>query len=912
MILWRHAAAWLLIGAATVQALPVDAASAALGLAATAAEPLLVAGDELASYLRDITINSEPQGNGLALAVEGALYVEASMAQSANIACGRRIERGGRTLCAIPVTKLSDDGTRVDVTVPIGAFQRTKLAARAPLAAIPELSPDRLFYTNYDLSSSIVQGQFAGTANVRGGIRFDENAFDLGGIVSHNPGTYYNEQTWTTDLLSTGSGATRVTLTDAAYRRFWYDDFVTLMAGRGSMRQRGYLAGGLFDGLGLTKDNFDAQGNPRTALSRAITGYNASAGVLTYRLGETVLKQLPIAAGPYSIDPALFAGLPQGGVIEITGYDGRVTQLSLPVNAFRTQGLFEAGTWDGDVQIGRALSAGGGYVAALQFGAREGLTDDLTIEAGGSFTPRSAALNIGVDARLPGNIGVIGATGAAQARRLNPALPLTIQREQGWSLAGYLEHREGRVSIGADYQRFGGGGILTGGYDGQRPGSYYWPVSGTVVGSVGSGLAVGGIVGGGGILSPAVYTPGLIGSSIEEDLRLYLNGPLFDTGISGNLALRSTRYALEPQAMRFAELQINGGLGSLGNLALYARYGRDGYGRSLLSANANWSTSLGGSVNASAGWQTDRVDGERTQQDRFTLTLGGSDASRWSQADQWNLMVDNLGYATASYNREFAALSTAANLVRNPGGRISGTLAARGALAIADDHLVFGRSTNTTPVVLAAPSLPDEDVYYGGQSTPVTRTDGAGYAILPNPLVFRENRVRVNDAHAPLGLQVPDQVMNGTVYPYRGYVVPVATRMLVPARVFASLPFNPADANAYADVDGAQIPVEPDGSIYLEDASRVARTILVAWQVGDATRACAIALDAVKQALGGAEKKGEVVRRLAGLACTPATPPAADGSTPTVPAEPVAPQLPYLQISDASLDTSVTAAFTRH
>lgn len=68
----------------------------------------------------------------------------------------------------------------------------------------------------------------------------------------------------------------------------------------------------------------------------------------------------------------------------------------------------------------------------------------------------------------------------------------------------------------------------------------------------------------------------------------------------------------------------------------------------------------------------------------------------------------------------------------------------------------------------------------------------------------------------------------------------------------------------------------------------------------------------MKQALGGAEKKGEVVRRLAGLACTPATPPAADGSTPTVPAEPVAPQLPYLQISDASLDTSVTAAFTRH
>ncbi|MCW2387187.1 outer membrane usher protein FimD/PapC [Sphingobium sp. B11D3B] len=839
-------------------------------------EPEIAASDSEESYLYEITINGEPQGSGIAVQVGDAYYIERAMAQAANLDCTRSVTRFSRVLCAVPARRISQEGRNLALIVPVAAFRRTALTGESEPAIIPELTPVDLGFFNYDVSSSLISSELSFTGSLRGGLRLEENAFDLGAVISHTtaPSTNFFPG-YSGELLTWGSGDTRLLITDAAYRRNWFDKRLSLAIGRTSMRQRGYLSGSLFDGVGLARENLDNQGFVRSSLSQQITGYNQSAGVLSYRLGNQVLKQVPLAAGPYSIDPSLFAGLPQGGQIEITGYDGRVTALNLPLTIQRFQPMFKAGTWDGNIEFGRMRTAGGGYVAALNLGGRYGVSNDLTVETATTATPHSIALNASADIRLPYDLGVMGFSGAWQWRRLNPYLSRDQEDSQGWSLGAYYERRVGKLTVGGDYQHYGNGGIIAGGYDGLR-GSY-----------ANIGLMT-------------------LGALVREDAQVYVNGPLFSTGISGTLRLRSTSYVAQPQAMRYAEAQIYGGLGRWGNWGIFGRAGEDSYGRDTLSGNIFWSISLGGRNTASLSYQTDRVDGQSLSPDRYALTVNGSTKSHWNQSNIYSLMVDNLGYGTASYSREFSNLSASINAFRSPDTGVNGNAAARGSVTFVDGRVILGKATNDTMLVVKAPTLPDEDVYLGGFGQPVTSTDGAGYAVIPNPLIYRPNPVRVNDANAPLGLEVPDNAVPGTVHPYRGYLVDVKTRTLVPARIFPILPPDALEAGPYADIEGVNVPIEPDGSFYVEDLAVVKRNILLSWQIGDATRSCAVQIDQVKAAQ--AAKTEDFVRKMRDLACTPLNASPADSPVRPVPVEQPTPRLPYPLFSSGSSEFPLTAA----
>ena len=842
-----------------------------------APDPAIGSGQSIEDYRRDIVINDEPQGQGVAIEVGSVWYIERAMADAINLPCARLVEREGRALCAVPASKASEEGNTLRLSVPVEAFRRTSLYGASEPALVPEITPSNLGFFNYDFNSALVSGDVSFTTSLRGGVRLEENAFDLGAVISHAAsGSGSLGSTWN-DLFSIGQGGdTTLIVTDAAYRRNWFDQRLSLAIGRTSMRQRGYLSGSLIDGLSLTRDNFDNQGNVRSSFSRQITGYNPTAGVLTYRLGGTVLKQIPLPAGPYNIDPAIFASLPQGGQIEIAGFDGRVTPLNLPIGSSRVQAMFKPGTWDGNVELGRMMTAGGGHVAALDLGGRYGISDAATVEAALTATPHSIALNAGADMRLPYDLGVIGINGAWQRRQLNPAFDLAAQSHDGWAVGGYYERRFGKVTLGADYQRYGGGGIIAGGYDGIRTDAALWTYSGAP----------------------------LLGSLLREDIQLYIDGPLFKTGVSGSLRLRSTSYVGQPEATRYAEVQVNGGLGRWGNWGLFGRAGENGYGASTLSGNVYWSIPLGGRSRATLAYQTDRQDGESISPDRYSLSINGSTGDRWSQADTYNLTVDNLGYGTAQYSREFSNLSTSVSAFRSPDAGVNGTLMARGSVAFVDGHAVLGKATNDSIVVLKAQTLPYEDVYLGGYSKPVTRTDAQGYAILPNPLVYRPNSARVNDANVPLGLIVPDNVMPGTVHPYRGYVVPVKTQQLAPARLYPMLPADALEAGPYAEINGTQVPVEPDGSFYVEDLGKVQHSIVVSWQRGEAVRACTISEQSMRAALAG---PGDAfVRKVKDIACAPAAPSAAP--TNPVPVEQQPPSLPYVQISEADSDGSPVAS----
>ena len=836
-------------------------AESALEHAAHAPDPVIEAGRTMADYRREITINGEPQGEAVAIEAGGAVYIDLAIVHAANLRCLRKVTLEGRTLCAVAAEKVSAEGNHVGITVPAEAFELVRVAGTAEPQRLPEVPPANLGYITYDLNPAVVSGAASFSGNLRGGVRLESNAFDVGGVASYAAlaGNATPSMTASSNLAALYSGGTTLMLTDAAWRHNWFDERLSAAVGRSSAMSRGLLSGSVFDGISLTRDNYDNQGNVRSSQSLFLHGYSAGSGVLTYRLGDKVLKQIPLASGPYSIDPAVFSGLPGGGKVEIVGYDGRTTSLELPLGASSVHAMYKPGTWDGSLQWGRMLSAGGGYVPAVNGGAKYGVSNGLTVEGATSLTPYSAAVSVSSDFRLPYGLGVAGVNGAWQWRRINPDFASDGQTPLGWSLQGYYQRAFGKYTIGVDYLHNHSGGIISGGY-------------GAIIGAQSnSGFP-------------------LFGSLVTSDLQLYLNGPLFNTGLRGTIRARSTSYLGQSHATQYIEGQLGGSLGRFGNWGVDANIGENGAGARTFASNVYWTMPIFGTTQASLSYQTNRVDGVTTTPDRYALTVTGNTANHWSDADTYLLSLDNLGYGSASYNHEFSAVSTALRAFRSPDSGYNGSAEARGTIALADDHVVFGRPTNDTIVILKAPTLPYEDVYRGGYTQPSTRTDGAGYAILPNPVAYRDNPVRVNDAHVPLGLEVPDKVLKGTVYPYRGYVVPVPTHQLQPGRLYPTVPQRVRELGANADVDGVNVPLEADGSFYVEDLAKVKRDIVVSWQVGDATRTCTIALSMVREPARASEA---FVRKINPAPCSEPAPVPEAVPQNTVPAEKASTRLPY-------------------
>lgn len=570
--------------------------------------------------------------------------------------------------------------------------------------------------------------------------------------------------------------------------------------------------------------------------------------MLTYRIGNTVLKQVPIQAGAYSIDPALFAGLPGGGKIELVGLDGRVTGLDLPVLQTRNVALYKAGTFDFSAQAGRILGASGSYTAALYGGSRYGLTDSLTMEGAGVFDPHSVTLDASFDWRLPKRFGVVGVDTAFQTRQRNRLINMAEQTKTGWTLTAYYEKDIGTARFTVDYLRNHGGGVIAGGYSGYT-GSNAISSSPTVVSPTGlSGIGLN----------------NLFGSIVEEDIRLQASAQLFRTGINATLRLISTSNAGQPNRARFAEAQVSGGLGQFGTWGSYLHDGRNGEGQHELSVNVYWQKSLGQRTQATLTYETNQVGGARVEPDRYQASLTGTTDTRWDQGSAYQVTVDQEGRGSASYDRRFEAMDVSASVYRDAQQGVSGQVNTRGSLVFADDHVIPGQALSDAVVVVKAPQLPHEDVFVDHNSLPRTRTDSDGYAVLSFLRRYKHNSALVNDKDAPLGLEVPDEVLSGTVHPYRGYIVNVATHMAHPARLFLTLPVDPKATPVWADINGEQIPVEGDDTLYLDDLSRVKDAIRLSWHIGDTITSCNIPLSALSATPGDDIK---TIQQIKGITC---------------------------------------------
>lgn len=800
---------------------------------------------------RTLIINGNEIGQGTLLEFHGGLYVGVALAALANLRCGRTIERDGHSLCAIPASSIKISNMRLEAIVPPGAFLPYSLGATAAVRAIPELTPGKLGFLNYNVGASKVGDGVSFSGVFDAGLRLEENAFDLSGVVARAADPYVASSLSggidNTDLLDFRDGLMTAVLTQAAYRRNWFDRRLSLAIGRTALQPRGLLGGNIFDGIGLSKDNLDNLGDIRTVRSRNISGYTPLPGVLTYRIGNTVLKQVPIQAGAYSIDPALFAGLPGGGKIEIVGVDGRVTGLDLPMLQTRSVALYKAGTYDFSLQAGRIRSASGSYVASLYGGSRYGITDGLTVEGAGIFDPHSVTLDGAVDWLLPKNFGVAGVDAAFQTRQRNRSIAVADQTKTGWTLTAYYEKDIGTARFSVDYLRNHGGGVIAGGYTGYT--------GSNAISSTSSNLVAGGLYG--------LSAEALFGSTIGEDIRVQASMRLFKTGITGTLRLISTSYAGQPDRTRFAEIQLSGGLGRFGNWGTYLHDGRNGNGQDEFSANVYWQKSLGRRTLATLSYETSQVGGARVEPDRYAVSLSGTTDTRWDQGSTYQVTVDQEGRGSVSYDRQFAAMDVSASIYRDAQQGVTGQVNARGSLVFADGHLTPGQTLSDAVVVVKAPQLRDADVFIGHNTLPRTRTDSAGYAVLSHLQQYKPNYALVSDKDAPLGLEVPDEILSGTVHPFRGYIVTVATHMAHPARLFLSLPVDPKATQVWADVNGEQIPVEADGSLYLNDLSKQKQAISLSW-LGAGKTGCIIPLSSLPAISGGDVK---AVRQVKGVIC---------------------------------------------
>lgn len=812
-------------GVAQARDIPASAASTTAAAAGPAGQKAMSAPRSL-----DITINDFPQGKGFVFDTDAGFFLEAGVARAANLKCGAPKEMAGRKYCSVKYAKKSFSDENVDLTFDVQQFNRSKIYDNKAPVKIPELPNGKLFYLNYDLNPSIFNGKMAFASNLRGGVTLGTSAFEVSGLYSHvaNIGTGGK----TRALAGASFGANTLLLTEAAWRHFDFDRRFLIEVGRQAGVQRGFIGGGIFDGIGIARRNIDNQGNLQVTQSPLISGYNPTAGILTYTLGEAVLKQVPIAAGPYTLDPAIFDGLPTGGRVEIISYDGQVSSLQLPIASSALREMFRKGTWDGSFQVGRMV-AGTQFIPALNAGGRYGLSSGISAELGMLATPDSVAINVEADTRLPNDLGDMGFVGAVQWRKLSPDLTLSDQHTRGWSARAYYRQKFRKWGLALDYLRNANGGIIAGGYD-------------AMAGNRGSLIRI------------------RAGSILKEELQLALSSPLFKQ-IQQSLRLRLSRNLGEKRFSKVIEEQISGSLGRIGYWSVFARYGIDANGSTALSGNVNLSVPLG-DARASLTYQTDRQNDTRNAPDHYGLTISGSTKSTWSHSNNYNLSIDNQGYGSASYSHEFSALSTAANIYRNPQNGLNGAVSVRGSAVLADGNVVFGRSTGDTPVVIAAPLLPHESIYLAGNAKAVAKTNGAGYAVLPGPVVFGRNLVRVNNENAPLGMETPDNATPGTFYPHRGYVVAVKAYQLVPARVYPTLADHVREVgNPSIDIDGVVVPLEHDGSFYVEDIASLKNDITVSWQLGDEAGTCSLSRAGLQAQL--AEPSSGFVRKLGPVAC---------------------------------------------
>lgn len=310
--------------------------TAIAGLAAVGLPSLAHAGTATGSGTATFNVINQCSVTGI---VNDKLYISSNLAAVAGLECGETLQAGEASVCSVGVRNFWTEGDRLFVEQ---AENRSR-ASFGPEPA-PELAPANVAFLNYDTNFVVnPSGSVAVFGTLQPGLRLKENAFDV-------QASYY--QSVSSDQA--GSNArNQITVNAFAYRREWFEQRLRMVAGRTQSPGRGLMGGEQFDGVSLERFNADEVGSVPSSGPRPISGFADGPGVIQYRVGDKVYKQLPVREGKYEIGGDFLSDVPRGGRLEFVGLDGVARELSKPSDISGQYAFFRKGDYSLDGQIGR-------------------------------------------------------------------------------------------------------------------------------------------------------------------------------------------------------------------------------------------------------------------------------------------------------------------------------------------------------------------------------------------------------------------------------------------------------------------------------------------------------------------------------------------------------------------------------
>jgi hypothetical protein len=744
-------------------------------------------------------------GTGETGIVDDRLYVASNLATIAGLSCGEVRQAGDVSLCAVGARKFWTEGDRLFVEpVIVPGSDDT-----GPRPA-PELTPAKLAFLNYDLSLvSNPDGSTAMFGSLHPAIRLKENAFDI-------DATLYQRLAGTSRQAQPG---TKIALGAFAYRREWFEKRLRLLAGRAQSPTHGIGGGEAFDGISLERFNADGVGSTRTAGVRPITGFAVGAGVLQYRVGDKVYKQIPVREGKYAIDSEFLNEVPRGGRLEFVGLDGLPHEVAMPSTLSTAFAFYRPGDYSFDVQLGRLNTTGGGRPYA-SFGGNYGLARDIALELGIGTTDRAVSLTGTVNWRMPGPLGVLRAAGAT-ARNWNGT------GAQGASLEANYSNHFGRFSVDLSHRR-----NFSGGY---------------------SGLSQ---------MQARLPTSDLIDSSRAA---VSFSIPIPGDDISVRMLAERSRSASANQDSQAVQLDLGRSFGRLGSAYLLGRMGRDQSGKAYTSIMANWTVPLGRRNGATLNYAANKSEGQATD-NRYSGTFWGSSSGAYGLGGDYQLSVDQDLRIAADGNFRSGVGTFSGSLSRQRGERPFGSVAMRGALVFAQGDLAATRTIANSLLVLRAKELRGSNIFVPPDLEGRSRFDGSGTGVLTDLAAYREFNLSFDQSGLPLGAEITKTGLSGSVRPYRGYVVNIPVRQLRPVRVYPAIPQDAyARGNAFAGDSFA--PIEVDGSVYFNSWPERGVPVVLNWLNETGAHRCAIDFPAAPERPSGGG--GFEITVLRDLPCIP-------------------------------------------
>ena len=197
--------------------------------------------------------------------------------------------------------------------------------------------------------------------------------------------------------------------------------------------------------------------------------------------------------------------------------------------------------------------------------------------------------------------------------------------------------------------------------------------------------------------------------------------------------------------------------------------------------------------------------------------------------------------ADGAYRTRFGNFN--ASLSREAGSRLFGNMGVRGALVMAGGGLIMTRPIADSLLVVRGKELAGSELFVPPDMEGRTRFNGAGYAVITDLPSYRRINLAFDESGLPLGTEISQETLSGSLRPYRAYVVDVPVKRLQPLRIYPNLP-KEAWARGNATSGNSFAPIEVDGTLYFNAWPDVGVPLEVTWQSENGVQSCSIELPA--------------------------------------------------------------------